>query len=438
MASLAPWILPLALALLALLALGLTALLLRRGRQAPELAALPGRLESLERAQERSERALREDVARGRSEVEHSLRSFDESIQKAITRFAELQNDHLNGFALRIDRLTGSNEERLEKLRGTIDEKLAALQSDNAQKLEQMRATVEEKLQGALEKRLGESFKQVSERLEQVHSGLGEMKNLAAGVGDLKKVLANVKQRGGWGEVQLANLLEQVLAPNQYEANVATRPRSGERVEFAIKLPGRDEGEAPVWLPIDSKFPLEDYQRLVEATERGDTEAAEAAGKALEMRLRVCAREVQGKYLDPPHTTDFALLFLPTEGLYAEALRRPGLADALQREHRVVLTGPTTLWAVLNSLQMGFRTLAIEKRSGEVWSLLAAVKTEFGRFGESLEAVQKKLEDATRRMDDVTKRTRVIDRRLRDVQELPAPDARQLLPGLDDPSAGDE
>ncbi len=438
MASLAPWLLPLAVALVAAIALGLTTLLLRRGRPSPELAGLPGRLEALERAQERSERALREDVARGRSEVEQSLHGFDESIGKAIARLVDQQNDQMNGFALRLDRLTQSNEERLEKLRGTLDEKLAALQGDNAQKLEQMRATVEEKLQGTLEKRLGESFKQVSERLEQVHSGLGEMRNLAAGVGDLKKVLTNVKQRGGWGEVQLANLLEQVLAPNQYEANVATRPRSAERVEFAIKLPGRDGGEEPVWLPIDSKFPLEDYQRLVEAAERGDGEAVDAAAKALEQRLRACAGDVQRKYLDPPHTTDFALLFLPTEGLYAEALRRPGLADALQREHRVVLTGPTTLWAVLNSLQTGFRTLAIEKRSGEVWNLLAAVKTEFGRFGESLEAVHKKLEDATRRMDDVTKRTRAIDRRLRDVQELPAPDARRLLPGLDDPGAGEE
>ncbi|MCR4399270.1 MAG: DNA recombination protein RmuC [Syntrophomonadaceae bacterium] len=296
--------------------------------------------------------------------------------------------------------------------------------------LEQMRAVVDEKLHATLERRLGESFRQVSERLEQVHKGLGEMQSLAAGVGDLKKVLTNVKTRGVWGEVQLGNILEQMLTPDQYAANVATKPHSGERVEFAVRLPGRDEGSC-VWLPIDAKFPQEDYHRLLEATENGDPVAAEEAARQLEQRIRQEARSISEKYIDPPHTTDFAIMFLPTESLYAEVLRRPGLADALQRQYRVNVAGPTTLAALLNSLSLGFRTLAIERRSGEVWTLLGAVKTEFGRFGDILEKTQKKLQEASNSIDQATRRSRTIERKLKGVQELPAVEAARQLGEID-------
>jgi DNA recombination protein RmuC len=276
-----------------------------------------------------------------------------------------------------------------------------------------------------LEQRLGESFRSVSERLEQVHRGLGEMQTLASGVGDLKKVLSNVKVRGTWGEVQLGNLLEQVLTPDQYATNVATNEFNGARVEFAIRLPGHDLG--PVWLPIDAKFPVEDYQRLADAQEAGDPAGADAAAKQLEMRIRQCARDICTKYLNPPQTTDFAIMFLPTEGLYAEVVRRTGLVDAIQRECRVVVAGPITLWAILNSLQMGFRTLAIQQRSSEVWAVLGAVKTEFGKFGGVLEKVQKKLKQVSNDMDQAGVRTRAIERKLRDVQELPPAEAHRLL-----------
>jgi DNA recombination protein RmuC len=319
----------------------------------------------------------------------------------------------------RLDTFSTSNERRMDALRQSVEERLRALQEDNAAKLEQVRLTVDERLQGTLEARLGESFRAVSERLEQVHRGLGEMQALAAGVGDLKRVLSNVKTRGTWGEVQLGTLLEQVLAPGQYDTNVATRQGSADRVEFAIRLPGRGWSDS-VWLPIDAKFPHEDYQRLVEASERGDAEGVEAAARQLETRVKQCARDIRDKYLDPPHTTDFGILFLPTEGLYAEVLRRPSLADAVQRDLRVVLAGPTTLWAILNSLQMGFRTLAIERRSSEVWTVLGTVKTQFATFGDIVGAVQKKLQEATNKMDVIARQSRTIERRLKDVQELPA------------------
>ena len=301
-----------------------------------------------------------------------------------------------------------------------------------------MRVTVEEKLQGTLEKRLGESFKQVSDRLEQVHKGLGEMQTLAAGVGDLKKVLTNVKTRGGWGEVQLGALLEQMLTRDQYERNVKTNESRDELVEFAIKLPGRgDAQEDMVWLPIDAKFPTEDYQRLAEAQEKGDAGAAEEAARVLASRIKLCAADICNKYLNPPRTTDFGIMFLPTEGLYAEVIRRPGLVEAIQREYRVVIAGPTTFAALLNSLQMGFRTLAIQKRSSEVWNVLGAVKTEFGKFGVILDGVKKKLDQASNTMDDAAKRSRAIERRLRDVQELPTSEAQPLL--IDDADdAGEE
>jgi DNA recombination protein RmuC len=297
-----------------------------------------------------------------------------------------------------------------------------------------MRATVDEKLHATLEARLGESFKQVAERLEQVHRGLGEMQTLAQGVGDLKRVLGNVKTRGVFGEVQLLGLLEQVFTPEQYGVNVATRPGSNERVEFAIRLPGREAGVngahgAPVWLPIDAKFPREDYERLLDAQERADREAADAASKALELRIRDEARTIRAKYLQPPHTTDFAVLFVPTEGLYAELLRRPGLNEALMKDHHVTLAGPTTLLAMLNSLQMGFRTLAIEQRSSEVWTVLGAVKTEFAKFGDVLAKTKKKLDEASNSIGAAEVRTRAMARQLRTVEALPEPQARALLAG---------
>jgi DNA recombination protein RmuC len=309
-----------------------------------------------------------------------------------------------------------------ERLEAALGERLAALErsgerTDRAvrEELERIRATVDERLRATLEHRLGESFRHVSERLEQVHQGLGEMRTLAAGVGDLKRVLGNVKARGGWGEVQLGALLEEMLAPGQWERNVRPREGSGEVVEYAVRLPGRGDGD-PVWLPLDAKFPLEDWQRLVDAHERADAASAETAGKALAARLRQCARDVRAKYLAPPRTTDFAILFLPVEGLFAEVARRPDLVDELQREHRVVLAGPTTLAALLTSLQLGFRTLAIEQRSSEVWKLLGAVKADFGRFAEALDGVQRRLAQAQGDIEGATKRSRAIERRLREVE----------------------
>ncbi|MCC5885235.1 MAG: DNA recombination protein RmuC [Gammaproteobacteria bacterium] len=295
-----------------------------------------------------------------------------------------------------------------------------------------MRKTVDEKLQSTLEKRLGESFTQVSERLEAVHKGLGEMQQLATGVGDLKRVLTNVKSRGTWGEVQLGQLLADMLTPDQYDSNVAVKPGSAERVEFAIRLPGRDEGDSTIWLPIDAKFPKEDYERLLAASEAGDPEAVEQAVKGLETRVLAEAKSIAARYLAPPHTTDFGILYLPTEGLYAEVTRRMGLTERIQREHRVVVAGPNTFSALLNSLQMGFRTLAIQKRSGEVWQILGAVKTEFGKFGETLEKVKKKLQEASNHMDQVDRRTRVMGRKLRDVEALPANASAPLIDLLGD------
>ena len=311
-----------------------------------------------------------------------------------------------------------------------FEQRLKDIEANNATRLEEMRRTVDEKLHATLEQRLGESFKLVSDRLEQVHRGLGEMQTLAAGVGDLKRVLTNVKTRGTWGEVQLEALLEQLLTADQYAKNVATVPKSADRVEFAIRLPGRAEpggANTPVWLPIDAKFPREDYERLIEAQERADPVAVEEASRALEARIRAEARTIAEKYVAPPHTTDFALLFLPTEGLYAEVLRRPGLTDLLQRDYRVTIAGPTTLTALLNSLQMGFRTLAIEKRSSEVWQVLGAVKTEFGKFGDVLARTKAQLETVTRSIEAAETRTRMMNRKLRDVEALPGDEASGLL-----------
>ena len=378
------------------------------------------------RLQQMNEADLASD-AQNRAELQNALRDFREVQAKRLDDSTKSQGDRLQTFAQQLAELGTRNEAKLEALRATVETKLTQLQSDNEAKLERIRQTVDEKLHQTLEQRLGESFKLVSERLEQVHSGLGEMKSLAVGVGDLKKILSNVKTRGTWGEVQLGNLLEQTLTPEQFTRNFAPSEDSTERVEFAIKLPGRDGDGKPVWLPLDSKFPNEEYQRLVEAQERGEVSAVEAATAALDQGIRMEARKISEKYICPPTTTDFAILFLPTEGLFAEVLRRPGLSEALQRQHRVVVSGPTTLTALLTSLQMGFRTLAIEERSSEVWKVLGAVKAEFGKFGETLDKVQKKLIEASNTIESAQRRSRAVARKLRPAEELPAVDAAALL-----------
>jgi DNA recombination protein RmuC len=415
------------------------ALLWRGSRPGEEAAALRTLQDGLDKGLARLERELREELARSRREdAEEAFRDREERAQSAnllgqavstqMGQLGTLQAERLEAFARELSRFSLGLDERFERLKSGVESRLSAMQADNAGKLEEMRRTVDEKLHATLEQRLGESFKLVSERLEQVHRGLGEMQNLAAGVGDLKRVLTNVKTRGTWGEVQLAALLEQLLTASQYAVNVAVRPGSAERVDFAIRLPGRDDG-ATVWLPIDAKFPVEDYQRLLDAQEPA---AIEEAAKAIEMRLKNEAKSIRDKYVAPPHTTDFALLYLPVEGLYAEALRRPGLAETLQREYRVSLAGPTTLAALLNSLQMGFRTLAIEQRSAEVWAVLGAVKSEFGKFGEALAHTRKKLEEASNSIVRAETRTRQLTRKLKDVEALPAGDAQQLIGGDED------
>ena len=357
-------------------------LLTRRGNQGPA-TELAKRLETIDRS-------LRDEFSRNREEAGAAAKNQREELARS-----------------------------LEGVRSIVDVRLRQLQDDNAQQIDKMRATVDEKLQGTLEKRLGESFKLVSDRLEQVHQGLGAMRQLASDVGGLQRVLTNVKTRGGWSEWQLGVLLDEMLTPEQFAKNMRTRDDTDERVEFAIKLPG-DENGAPVWLPIDAKFPMEHYDRLAAAQEKADPAAVESAIKTLETQLKRCAKDICEKYINPPKTTDFALLFLPSEGLYAEAIRRVGLVQNVQRDCRVTFVGPTTLAALLNSLQMGFRTLAIQKRSSEVWNLLAAVKTEFNKFGESLSAVKEKIDQASRKMEDVDVRSRAITKKLRDVEELPS------------------
>jgi DNA recombination protein RmuC len=384
---------------------------------------------------DRVDRGLHEEFRASRRETSEALQRLNDSLVHAQSVLG-------HGQGAQLDALRSGLESRVETLRECVDVRLRELQRDNAARLDQMRQTVDEKLQSTLETRLGESFKQVSDRLEQVYKGLGEMQALATGVGDLKRVLANVKTRGTWGEMQLANLLEQALAPDQYAANVATNELSGQRVEFAVRLPGRSGGEGDfVWLPIDAKFPLEDYQSLLDAADRVDAAGIEESARRLESRVKACARDISTKYLNPPRTTDFAIMFLPNEGLYAEVLRRPGLADVIQREHRVLVAGPTTLWAILNSLQTGFRTLAIERRSSEVWALLGAVKSEFGKFGAVLDAIQKNLHHAATKIDVARKGTKAIQRKLTDVQELPAGESESVLmmslPAFEDDEAAD-
>lgn len=352
--------------------------------------------------------------------------AIGEDAQRARREGAEQQQRFADGLGARLKELSDRNAQTIAELRMQVESQLKTMQADNAQKLEQMRATVDEKLQSTLETRLGESFRLVSERLEAVQRGLGEMQQLASDVGSLQKVLTNVKRRGTFGETQLGALLEDVLVAEQYAANVATIPGSSERVEFAIRMPGPQAG-GQVWLPIDAKFPREDYEKLVDAQEAANAEAVQVAGQALERRIRDEARKIREKYVAPPHTTDFALLFLPTEGLYAEAIRRPGLFDGVQREHRVTLVGPTTLLAVLNALQMGFRSLAIEKRSSEVWQTLGAVKDEFGKFATVLERATMQLDTVQNSIKKAGVRTRAIERKLRGVESLPSDDAPRML-----------
>lgn len=367
----------------------------------------------------RIEKLVKDEIGRNREESSRGAKEAREELNKNLALFTDSS-------AKRMAELTQSNEQKFDRLQDKIETQLKHIQDNNEQKLEQMRATVDEKLHSTLEKRLGESFKIVSDRLEAVREGLGEMRNLAVGVGDLKKVLTNVKTRGTWGEIQLENLMEQILTPEQYAKNISTRPGSAERVEFAVKMPGRGGNEDICWLPVDAKFPMEDYQRLIAAQEAGDVMLIEETSKALENRIKLEAKSIFEKYIDPPSTTDVALLFLPVEGLFAEVLRRPGLFEKIQHDFKVIITGPTTLTAILNSLQMGFRTLAIEKRSSEVWTILSTVKTEFGKFGEILEKTQKKLEEASRTIEDASKKTRTIQRKLRDVEELPAGEIKPI------------
>ncbi len=406
--------------------------------------------ETLERILERMERGLRDDLAKhreetstvakqNREELNTTFNAFNESILRRMAEASESQLRQMELFSGQLKTLTDHNIQKLDKINETVEKKLASLQDDNNRKLEQMRATVDEKLHDTLEKRLGESFKIVSERLEMVHKGLGEMQSLAIGVGDLKKVLTNVKTRGTFGEIQLGSLLEQILTPEQYATNFMTKQGSNNRVEFAIRLPGRNDEQHPnIMLPIDAKFPQEDYHRLQDAQEQGNPALVEEASRQLERSIKEMAKNIRDKYLDPPHTTDFGVMFLPTESLYAEVLRRSGLFELLQREYKVVITGPTTLAALLNSLQLGFRTLAIEKRTSEVWNLLGAIKTEFASFGAVLDKTRKKLHEASSTIEAAATRSRVIERKLKGVQEITSKEAVQLLGEADDQSPADE
>ena len=436
-------------------ALCLLWLLLRRppanadeaAQRAQLLAVLQQQGQATEQRIDRVEGELRREVGdsarTGRLEIQQTLATFQDTLVRQGAETTRTQNAQIDAFAQQLVQLRGTlgdtltrqlqdlseaNARRLAEVRATLETQLAQLQTSNAAKLDEMRATVDEKLHATLEQRLGESFKQVAERLEQVHKGLGEMQTLAQGVGDLKHLLSNVKTRGMFGEAQLGALLEQVFSPEQYATQVATRPGSRNMVDFAIRLPGRGDDGAPCWLPIDAKFPNEDYERLLDAQQRADAEGAELAARGLEQRIRLEAKSMAEKYLEPPHTTDFAILFLPTEGLYAEVLRRPGLMELLQREHRVTLAGPTTLMAMLNSLQMGFRTLALEKRSSEVWQVLGAVKTEFGKFGDVLAKVKNQTQTVLNTLDAAEVRSRAMGRALKTVEALPQDRAQSLLP----------
>ncbi|MEI7426262.1 MAG: DNA recombination protein RmuC [Candidatus Moraniibacteriota bacterium] len=393
----------------------------------------------IKESNERIGRALREEMSANRTEmtissketreeIAKSIKNFGDSVDRRIFTLTDVQNKNFSAFSDKLSEVIEKNDKRMEYVRETIEKRLENIQKDNSEKLEKMRETVDEKLHATLEKRLGESFKLVSERLELVHKGLGEMQTLASGVGDLKKVLQNVKTRGTWGEVQLGTLLDQIMTIEQYEKNIATKKDSNDRVEFAIKIPAKDEKLKNIWLPIDAKFPLEDFQNLINAEEKCDLALIASLGKALELRIKSEAKDIRDKYLDPPYTTDFGILFLPVEGLYAEVLRRPGLADTLQRDYKVIITGPTTIAAILNSLQMGFRTLAIEKRSSDVWITLGAIKKDFITFGDILDKTQKKLQEASNTIETASQKSRTIERKLSKFQELPVPEIIPELP----------
>jgi DNA recombination protein RmuC len=387
----------------------------RKGSPASQGQEAMKALESMNRDLERLEKVLKDEMGRSREETNQRERAARDEMGQ------QFQN------IIRV------NEQKLESIRQTLEKQLGGLQEENSKKLDEMRMVVDEKLQSTLEKRLTESFRQVSDRLEKVHQGLGEMQNLASNVGDLKAVLTNVKTRGTWGEVQLETLLSQILAPGQYAKNVQTKKGSADRVEFAIRLPGRSDLDEEVFLPIDAKFPVEDHQRLMTALEKGDIALADEMAKNLVNRIKAEAKNIKEKYLDPPATTDFGILFLPTEGLYGEVLRQPGLTEELQRDHRIVVTGPTTLAAILNSLQIGFRTLAIEKRTSEVWSLLGTVKKEFGLFAGILEKTKKKLDEASNTIDDAAKKTRTIERKLKGVEGIQGSEGPEVLEEEQDP-----
>ena len=411
--------------------------------RAEQLAAQQSNAVRLDRLERELGREIGESSRSARQELSQSFALFQQTLLTQGAEATRTQNTQIDAFGqqlallkqtlsdtlnTQLQNLSESNARRMLEVRQTLEEQLAQLQASNSTKLDEMRATVDEKLQATLQARLGESFKQVAERLEQVHKGLGEMQTLAQGVGDLKHLLTNVKTRGMFGEAQLGALLEQVFVPDQYAVQVATRPGSKSVVDYAIKLPGRSNSGEPLWLPIDAKFPNEDYERLLDAQGRADVAGAELAGKALEARIRLEARSMSDKYLEPPYTTDFAILFLPTEGLYAEVLRRPGLMEGLQREHRVTLAGPTTLLAMLSSLQMGFRTLVLEQRASEVWQVLGAVKTEFGKFGDVLARVKSQTETVLKTLDSAQTRSRALGRVLKQVEALPDTQSQALIP----------
>lgn len=433
----------LAVAVTGIIALAVMIFQLLKRDATPQLQQTKADIEGIEKNQEKLERTVRDEMTKSRDEAGNAsrnlreellntLKGFNDSLLNQLQKVSSLQADQLGIFSQQLNTLTQTNEQRIEKMRETVEQRLRSLQEDNAQKLEKMRETVDEKLHATLEQRLGESFKLVSDRLEQVHKGLGEMQNLAVGVGDLKKVLSNVKTRGILGEFQLGGILEQVLAPEQYAKNVVTKKGSRDNVEFAIKLPGKDDSGGVVYLPLDSKFPVEDYHSLLEAYEHADHAAIEEAIKVLDNTIKKCAKDIRDKYIDPPATTDFGIMFLPFEGLYAEVVKRTGLIEVLQRDYKVIITGPTTLAAILNSLQMGFRTLAIEKRSSEVWTLLSAVKTEFGKFGDILDKTQKKLQEASNTIEDASRKSRTIEKRLKGVQTLPSAESSGLLGDADE------
>ncbi|MCB2001355.1 MAG: DNA recombination protein RmuC [Burkholderiaceae bacterium] len=453
-----PWWILLALAVNGVL---LLCLLARPGTRALRETVSSGhaQLSDAMRAQtarvDQLERALAHEITESsrdaRQELAQTITLFQQTLLAQGAQSTRTQNAQIDAFgqqltllqrglsdtlATQLHQLGESNSRRLAEVRQTLEAQLAQLQASNAARLEEMRATVDEKLQATLHARLGESFKQVADRLEQVHKGLGEMQTLAQGVGDLKHLLTNVKTRGIFGEAQLEALLQQVFVADQYASQVATRPGSKAVVDFAIRLPGPGSGEQALWLPIDAKFPNEDYERLLDAQGRADAAGAEQAGRALEARIRLEARSMSEKYIEPPHTTDFAILFLPTEGLYAEVLRRPGLMEALQREHRITLAGPTTLLAMLGALQMGFRTLALEQRASEVWRVLGAVKTEFGKFGDVLARVKSQTETVLKTIDSARTRSRAMDRALRQVESLPEPQSAAVLPQAADADDG--